>query len=98
MSNTHLIGGVRIVWYWVLDSDSDFFGVFGQIPSKSIFYTIFGGREGFRWIGIAIGSILGLGFFRMDGQSVPNRVNIFLKLNLHQFPDVCEVISSKSKT
>ena len=51
------------IYDWVLDSDSDFFGFFGQIPSKSIFYTIFGGPEGFIWIGNATGSILGFGFF-----------------------------------
>ncbi len=76
----------------VLDSDSDFFGVSGQLPLKYTFYTMFRGWEGFRWIGIAIGSILGLGFFRMDGKSVLHRVKLFLKLKLHQFPDVCEVL------
>ena len=64
---------------WVLDSDSDFFGVFGQIHSKSIFKPIFGGREGFRWVGIAIATILGLVFSRMDSKSVPNRVKAFSK-------------------
>ena len=52
------------VFAWILDSDSDLFGVSGQFPLTFIFYTIFGAREGFRWIDIAIAIILGLGFFR----------------------------------
>ena len=35
---------------------------------------IFGGREGFRWIGMVGAIILGLFFVRIDRKSVPNRV------------------------
>ena len=55
--------GRPATYTWVLDSDSDFFRVFGQLPSKLILYTIFGGREGFGWIGIVIATILGLDLF-----------------------------------
>ena len=40
---------------------------------------------------------LGLGFIQMDHRSVPNRVFVFLKLKLHQFPDAYEVIFSEYK-
>ena len=36
-----------------------------------------GGREGSRWIGIAIATISGLEIFRVDGKSVPNWVIFF---------------------
>ena len=83
---------------WVLDSDSDFFGVFGQIPLKYIFIRFSVVGRGLDGKILLLGAFLGLGFFRVDGQSVPHRVILFLKLNLHQFSDVCEVILSKSKT
>ena len=44
---------------WVLDSESDFSGLSGQIPWKSCFYLICLGREGSEWIDMASAIIFG---------------------------------------
>ena len=52
---------------------------------------------GSTWIDMVGATILGLGCFRVDRTSVPNRAVFLLKLKLHQFSYVYEVIANEYK-